>query len=70
VTTRHAVAIDDQLALNTARQVKVVHQAVARIVIIPIAFFVHARPVVIAIRPAVLARIIPSSVTHRPSSRR
>jgi hypothetical protein len=38
---------------------------VARIVIIPVANVVHARPFVIAI--AVLARIIPSSVRHRPS---
>ncbi len=33
----------------------------------PIALVVHARPIVVAIPLAVLARIIPSSVRHRPS---
>lgn len=36
-----AVAIDDQFALLAARQVDVVHRAVAGIVIIPVALVVH-----------------------------
>ena len=59
------VAIDDQLALLAARQVEVVHQAVARIVVVPVALVVHARPFVAAIPLAVFARITPSSVGHR-----
>jgi hypothetical protein len=61
----HTVAIDDQLALLAARQVEVVHQSVARIVIVSVALVVHARALV-AIARSVLARIIPSSVRHRP----
>jgi hypothetical protein len=60
----HTVAIDDQLALLAARQVEVVHQSVARIVIVSVALVVHARALV-AIARSVLARIIPSSVRHR-----
>jgi hypothetical protein len=63
----NAVAMDDQLALLAARQVEVVHQGVARVVIIPVAVLVYARPFLIAVPLAVLARIVPSSVRHRPS---
>jgi len=52
-----------------ARQVEVVHQAVARIVIIPVTLVIHARAAVAAIRVVVLARIVPSSVRHEPSLR-
>jgi hypothetical protein len=62
------VATNDQLALLAARQVEVVHQAVARIVVIPVAV-VYARPFVDTIALAVFARITPSSVRHRPSLR-
>jgi hypothetical protein len=58
----YTVTINDQLALLSARQVEVVHQAVARIVVVPVALVVHARPSV-----AVFTRITPSSVRHRPS---
>ena len=61
-----AITINDQLALLAARQVEVVHQAVARIVVVPVTLVVHARPPVVAIPLAVFARITPSSVRHRP----
>ena len=61
----NAVTINDQLALLAAWQVEVVHQGVARIVIVPVAVLIHARPFVIAIVLAVIARIVPSSVGHR-----
>jgi hypothetical protein len=60
-----SVTINDQLALLAARQVEVVHQAVARIVVVAVALLVDARPPVVAIPLAVFARIIPSSVRHR-----
>ena len=60
-----AVAIDDQFALLAARQVDVVHQAVAGVVIIPVALVVHARALIAATALSVLARISPSSVRHR-----
>jgi hypothetical protein len=44
-----------------------VFHSFARIVIIPVAVLIHARPFLIAIPPAVVARIVPSSVRHRPS---
>ena len=50
-----AIAVDDQLALVAARQVEVVHQAVARIVVVPVTLVVHARPPVVAIRSRVRA---------------
>jgi hypothetical protein len=60
------ITIYDQLALLASRQVEVVHQAVARIVVVPVTLIVHARPPVIAIPLNVFARITPSSVRHRP----
>jgi hypothetical protein len=65
----HTVAVNDQLALLAARQVEVVHQSVAGIVIVPVTLVVHARALVAAMPFSVLARITPSSVRHRPSSR-
>jgi hypothetical protein len=52
-----------------ARQIEVVHQGVAGIANVAIALVVHARPPVVATPLAVFARIIPSSVRHRPSLR-
>jgi hypothetical protein len=63
----HTVPIDNELAFLASRQIEVPHQGVARIVITPVAVLVHARRFVIAIALAVLARIVPSSVRHRPS---
>ena len=60
-----SVAINDQFALVAARQVEVAHQAVPRIVFIPVARVVHARPFVAAIPRVVFARITPSSIGHR-----
>jgi hypothetical protein len=51
----HAVAIHHELAFLAARQVEVPRQGVARIVIIPVAVLVHARPFFIALALAVLA---------------
>jgi hypothetical protein len=53
------VTINDQLAFLPARQVEVAHQAVARIVVVPLALVVHARPFVAAIQLAVFAQITP-----------
>ena len=64
-----ATTINNQLALLAARQVEVAHQAVARIVVVPVAFVVHAPPSVVAVPLTVLAWITPSSVGHRPSLR-
>ena len=61
-----AIAINDQLALLAARHVEVVHQAVARIVVVPVTLVEHARPPVVAAPLVVFARITPSSVRHRP----
>jgi hypothetical protein len=57
-----AIAVDDQFARLAARQVKVVHQPVARIMVGSLALVVHARPPVVA-----FAGIVPSRVVHRPS---
>jgi hypothetical protein len=65
----HAVTVNDQLALMAARQVEVVHQGVAGVEIAPVALVIHARVLTTAIALSVLARIIPSSVRHRPSLR-
>lgn len=64
-----AVAIDDQLALVAARQVEVVHKPIARVLIVPVAFVVHARPAVIELAPITVAHIVPSRIGHgRPPS--
>jgi hypothetical protein len=57
-----AVAVDDQFARLTARQVEVVHQPVARVVVGPVALVVHARTAVVA-----FAWVVPSRVVHKPS---
>ena len=57
-----AIAVDDQFARLATRQVKVVHQAVARIVVGPVTLVVHARTPIVA-----FAQVIPSGVVHRPS---
>jgi hypothetical protein len=63
----HTVAIDNDLALLATRQVEVLHQRVARIVIISVRLAVDAGADVAAIPVVVLARIVPSSVRHGPS---
>lgn len=57
------VAIDDQLALLTARQVEVVHQPISRVVVVTVALLVHA--FVFAIPVTLFAWITPSSAGHR-----
>jgi hypothetical protein len=59
-----SIAIDDQFALVAARQVEVAHQAVARIVFIPVAWVVDTRTLVAPIPRAVFARIAPSRIGH------
>jgi hypothetical protein len=59
-----SVSVNDQFPLVTPRQVEVVHQAVARIVFIPVARVVNAWRIVAAIPHVVLARINPSSIGH------
>jgi hypothetical protein len=61
-----SIPFNDQFALVATRQVEVAHQAVARIVVVPVALIVHAGPAGVAISLAVFARITPSSVRHRP----
>jgi hypothetical protein len=58
-----SIALNDQFALVTARQVEVVHQPVARIVVVPVALVIHARPFVNAIPRTAFARIT-SSIGH------
>jgi hypothetical protein len=60
-----SIPVHDQFALVATRQVEVVHQAVARIVVVPVALIVHAWLFVVTVQLAVFARIIPSSVRHR-----
>ena len=59
------VTAHDQLALLTAWQIEVAHQAIPRIVFIPVARVVHVRPFVAEITRVVFARIAPSSIGHR-----
>jgi hypothetical protein len=65
-TALRAVAVYNQLALLVARHVQVVHQAVARILVVTVALVVHTRALVTAFPLAVVAPITPSSVRHRP----
>ena len=60
-----AITIDEQLALFAAWQIEVAHQSVVRIVIVPVALVVDARPLVAAIPLTELTWITPSSVGHR-----
>ena len=62
-----SVTVYHQLALLAARQVKVMHQAVVRFEVVPVAVVVHARALVAALPLAVVARTTPSSIRHRPS---
>jgi hypothetical protein len=64
-----SVAVYNQLALLAARHVQVVHQAVARILVVPVALVVHARALVTAFPLPVVARITPSSVRLNPGAR-
>lgn len=52
-----SIAINNQLPLIAPRQVEIAHQAFQRIVFIPVARVVHARPFVAAIPRVVFARI-------------
>jgi hypothetical protein len=52
-----SLAINDQFPLITARQIEIAHQDVTRVVCIPVARVVHARPLVAGI--ARFARITP-----------
>jgi hypothetical protein len=63
----HTVAIDDELAVLAARQVELLNQRVARLVIVSVPLAVDAGAAVAAIPVVGLARIIASSVRHRPS---
>ena len=65
----HTVAVHDQFKLVAARQIQVVHQRVAWIVIVSVPLAVDAGAAVVAIPVVVIARIVPSSVRHRPSWR-
>jgi hypothetical protein len=66
----NSVAVNDQLSPVAARLVEIAHQGFPRIVFIPVARVVNARPLVVGISGVVLPRIVPSSVGHRPSLRR
>jgi hypothetical protein len=57
------IAVDDEFARLAARQVKVVHQPVARVVVGSVTLVVHARTPVVA-----FAQIVPSRVVHRSPS--
>jgi hypothetical protein len=63
----HTVAIDNEFAFLAAREIEVVNQAVARVVIVSVPLAVDAWAAIAAIPVVVLARIVPSSVRHRPS---
>jgi uncharacterized protein (DUF983 family) len=55
-----AITINNELALLAEWQVEVVHQAVARIVVVgAVTLVVHARPPVVGISLGVFARITP-----------
>jgi len=57
-----SVAVDHQLARVAARQVQVVHQAVARIMFRLVTLVVHARTPIVA-----FSHVIPSRIVHKPS---
>jgi hypothetical protein len=63
----HAVAIDNELAFFATGQIEVVSQRFAWVVIVSVPLAVNAGTAVAAIPVVVLARIVPSSVRHRPS---
>ncbi|OFV90267.1 MAG: hypothetical protein A3G76_05675 [Acidobacteria bacterium RIFCSPLOWO2_12_FULL_65_11] len=47
-----------------ARQVEVVHEPIARIVVVPVAFVVHTRPAVIELPSITVAHVTPSRIGH------
>jgi hypothetical protein len=57
------IAVDDQFARVATRQVKVVHQSVARVVIGSVTRVVHPRTPIV-----VFAQVVRSGVVHMPSS--
>ena len=61
------MAIDNELAFVAARQIEVVNQRVARVVIVSVPLAVNAGAAIAAIPVVVFARIVPSSVRHGPS---
>jgi hypothetical protein len=62
-----SVAVEDQLAFIAARQVHVAHQSVTPAVIVSVPIVIGAGSFVAAIQITVIARIVASSVRHRPS---
>jgi hypothetical protein len=56
------IAVDDEFSRLAARQIKVVHQPIARVVVGSVTLVVHARTPVVA-----FARVVPSGVVHKPS---
>jgi len=54
--------VDDQFARVATRQVKIVHQSVARVVVGSVTLVVHARTPIV-----VFAQIVPSGVVHMSS---
>jgi len=59
-----SVAVNDQFAHVTARQVEIKHQRVPWIATVPVARIVHSRLFVTAFARFVFARITPSSIGH------
>ena len=57
-----SVAVNHQLARVAARQVQIVHQAVARIVFGPVTLVIHTCTPIIAFAP-----VLPSWIVHSPS---
>ena len=66
-TSDHSRAMDNKLAFLAAWQIEVVSQSVTRVVIVSVPLAVDPGAAVAAIPVVVLARIVPSSVRHRPS---
>jgi len=58
----HVVAVDDQFARVVTRQVKIVHQSVAWVVVGSVTLVVHARTPIV-----VFAQVVPSGIVHMPS---
>ena len=56
----HPVAIDHELAVHAVRQIEVAHQAVARVLLVPVPTLVHSRT---AIAAFTVARVI-SRIEH------
>jgi len=56
------IAVDDEFSRLAARQIKVVHQPIARVVVGSVTLVVHARTPI-----GVFAQVVPSGVVHKPS---